>query len=120
MYSEKATKFCEIFILLLSYVVPVKSKVKTSQNFVAFSEYMNFKRLKILDILYLRDLLVPFFKSTLFPCPFPNFTILSSLPQFMNFSCFPNIILIFDNLIHLSSSHIFASKRLTVRSRNLH
>ena len=32
---EKAT-------LLLYYVVPVKSKVKISQNFVAFSEYMNF------------------------------------------------------------------------------
>ena len=28
--------------LLLSYVVPVKSKEKISQNFVAFSEYMNF------------------------------------------------------------------------------
>ena len=27
---------------LLSYVVPVKSEVKISQNFVAFSEYMNF------------------------------------------------------------------------------
>ena len=40
MYSEKATKFCEIFTLLLSYVVPVKSK--TSQSFVAFSENMNF------------------------------------------------------------------------------
>ena len=38
--SKKATKFCEIFILLLSCLVP--SKVKTSQNFVAFSEYMNF------------------------------------------------------------------------------
>ena len=25
-----------------SYVVPVKSKVNISQNFVAFSEYMNF------------------------------------------------------------------------------
>ena len=43
IYSEKATKFCGIFTLLLSYVVPVKSKVKISQNFVAFSEYMNFK-----------------------------------------------------------------------------
>ena len=42
IYSEKATKFCEIFTLLLSSVVPVKSKVKISQNFVAFSEYMNF------------------------------------------------------------------------------
>ena len=42
IYSEKATQFREIFTLLLSYVVPVKSKVKNSQNFVAFSEYMNF------------------------------------------------------------------------------
>ena len=42
IYSKKATKFCEIFTLLLSYVVPVKSKVKISQNFAAFSEYMNF------------------------------------------------------------------------------
>ena len=39
-YSEKATKFCKISTLLLSYVVPVKSKVKISQNFAAFSEYM--------------------------------------------------------------------------------
>ena len=36
-------KFCEIIVLLLSYVVPVKSKMKISQNFVAFSEYVNFK-----------------------------------------------------------------------------
>ena len=42
IYSEKATKFFEIFTLLLSYVVPVKSKVKISHKFVAFSEYMNF------------------------------------------------------------------------------
>ena len=39
---EKATKFCEISTLFLSYVVPVKSKVEIPQNFVAFSEYMNF------------------------------------------------------------------------------
>ena len=42
VYSEKATKFCEISTLLLSYLVPVKSKMEISQNFVAFSEYMNF------------------------------------------------------------------------------
>ena len=42
IYSEKATKFCKISTLLLSYVVPVKSKVEISQNFVAFLEYMNF------------------------------------------------------------------------------
>ena len=40
--SEKATNFCEISTLRLSYVVPVKSKLEISQNFVAFSEYMNF------------------------------------------------------------------------------
>ena len=40
--SEKAIKFCEISTLLLSNVVPVKSKVEISQNSVAFSEYMNF------------------------------------------------------------------------------
>ena len=44
IYSDKATKFCEISTLLLSYVVPVKSKVEISQNFAAFSEYMNFNR----------------------------------------------------------------------------
>ena len=42
IYSKKAKKICKIFTLLLSYVVPVKSKVKISRNFVAFSEYMNF------------------------------------------------------------------------------
>ena len=35
IYSKKATKFCEISTVDLSYVVPVKSMV-------AFSEYMNF------------------------------------------------------------------------------
>ena len=42
IYSEKATKFCEISNVDLSYVVPVQSKVEISQNFVAFSEYMIF------------------------------------------------------------------------------
>ena len=36
IYSEKATKFFKIFAFLLSYVAPVKSKVKILQNFVAF------------------------------------------------------------------------------------
>ena len=44
MYSEKAIKFCDIFTFLLSYVVPVKNKVEISQNFVAFSKYMNFTK----------------------------------------------------------------------------
>ena len=43
IYSEKATKFCEISALLLSYVVPIKSKLDISQNFVAFLEFTNFK-----------------------------------------------------------------------------
>ena len=47
IYSEKATKFCEIFTLLLFYVVPVKSKVEILQKFVAFWEYMNFIIIKI-------------------------------------------------------------------------
>jgi hypothetical protein len=42
VYSEKATKFCEIFTLLLSTVHTDKRNVKISQNYVAFSEYMNF------------------------------------------------------------------------------
>ena len=42
IYSEKATQFCEIFSLLLTVYTVVKSKGKISQNFVAFSEYMNF------------------------------------------------------------------------------
>ena len=42
IYSEKATKFCEIFTLLLTTVHTVKSKMKILRNFVAFSEYMRF------------------------------------------------------------------------------
>ena len=41
IYSEKATKFCEVFPLLLVHTVKIKGKI--SQNFGAFSEYMNFK-----------------------------------------------------------------------------
>ena len=47
IYSEKATKFCEIFPFTFDciYVVTVvKSKGKISQNFVAFSEYLNFTK----------------------------------------------------------------------------
>jgi hypothetical protein len=42
IYSEKSTKFCEISTIDLSYVVPIKSTVEILQNFVVFSEYMNF------------------------------------------------------------------------------
>ena len=44
IYSEKATKFCEISTIDLSYpyVKPVKSSVEILQNVVSLSEYMNF------------------------------------------------------------------------------
>ena len=42
IYFEKATKCCEVFPLLLTAVHKVKSKGRISQNFVAFSEYINF------------------------------------------------------------------------------
>ena len=45
--SEMATKFCEIFPLLLTTVRTVKCKGKILQNFVAFSEYMNFNLAKL-------------------------------------------------------------------------
>jgi len=47
IYSEKATKFCKIFTLHLTLCTVVKSKVKISQNFVAFSEYMNFTKQRL-------------------------------------------------------------------------
>ena len=46
IYSE-ATKFCEISPILLTTVYTLKSKVEILQNFVAFSEYMNFTLLKL-------------------------------------------------------------------------
>ena len=42
MYSEKATKFCEISTVDLTVTTYDKSMVEISQKFVAFSEYMNF------------------------------------------------------------------------------
>ena len=47
IYFEKAIIFCEISAVDLSYIliVTVKSTVEISQNFVAFSEYMNFKKI---------------------------------------------------------------------------
>ena len=44
IFSEKATNFCEISTVDLSYVVTVKSTVEISQNFVAFSDYVNFTK----------------------------------------------------------------------------
>ena len=44
VFSEKATHFYKIFNADLSYVATVKSRLEISQNFVAFSEFMNFNR----------------------------------------------------------------------------
>ena len=44
IYSKKATKFCEISTLLLTGTTQDKSKVEFPQNFVAFSEYINFTK----------------------------------------------------------------------------
>ena len=45
IYSEKVTKFCEIFPLISTKVHTVKSEGKSLQNFVTFSEYMKFKEI---------------------------------------------------------------------------
>ena len=46
IYSEKATNFCEISTIDLSYVVTVKSTMEILQKFLALSEFMNFNCLK--------------------------------------------------------------------------
>ena len=44
IYSEKATKFREISTIDLTGTTQDKCRVEISQNFVDFSEYMNFTR----------------------------------------------------------------------------
>ena len=50
VYIEKATKICDISTLLLTCTTQAKSQVKISQNFVAFSEYMNPHSIYLLKI----------------------------------------------------------------------
>ena len=69
IYYEKAKKFCDIFTLLLSYVMPVKSKVKISQNFVTFLEYMNFTYVSYLKDCYIYRNLRIQTKSKSLPMP---------------------------------------------------
>ena len=57
IYSEKATHFCEISTVNLSYVVMVKSTVDILQKCVAFSEYMNFTWFAFFFWLRFRDIL---------------------------------------------------------------
>ena len=47
VYSEKGTIFCKISTRDLSFEVTVKSMKDISQNFVGFSEHMNFKITKV-------------------------------------------------------------------------
>ena len=47
IYSEKATNFCEFSTIDLSYVVTVKSTVEILQNFVVFSEDLNFRLINL-------------------------------------------------------------------------
>ena len=42
IYCEKATKFCKISTVDLTSITLDISMVEISQNFVAFSQYMNF------------------------------------------------------------------------------
>ena len=42
IYSEKATKFCEISTLDLTVTTKNKFTLEISQKFATFSEYMNF------------------------------------------------------------------------------
>ena len=43
IYSDKATKICEIYTVDSTITTYDKSSVEISQKFVAFSEYINFK-----------------------------------------------------------------------------
>ena len=45
IYSEKGTKFCEIFTLLLSYVVPVKSEDFAKILWPSQNIHMNFNNI---------------------------------------------------------------------------
>ena len=50
IYSEKATRFCEISTVDLTGTTYDKSTMEILQNFVAFSEYMNFKVCEIFHV----------------------------------------------------------------------
>ena len=61
IYSKKTTKFCKIFTLLLSVCNVDKSKVEISQNFVAFSDYTNFK-IQVYRRIFVSNVLLSNFK----------------------------------------------------------
>ena len=49
-YSEKATKFDEISIFILTLLTVSNVKMKISSKFVAFSEYLNINKLILKNI----------------------------------------------------------------------
>ena len=51
-FSEKATKFDEISIVVLALLSNVKNKIEFSSNFLAFTKYMNFTYKNRLSISY--------------------------------------------------------------------
>ena len=76
IYSEKATNLWEISTVDLSNVVTVKSTVEILQNFLAFTEYMNFMYIVRIPTTKPRFCILPFYalwrfvnitKSSFFP-----------------------------------------------------
>ena len=68
-YILRRPKILRNFHRDLSYVVPVKSTEEISQNFVAFSEYMNFKLsepISVQNYCWLLTLMDAFFKTLYF------------------------------------------------------
>ena len=119
IYSEKATNFCKIFTVDFSHVLPVKSTVEISQNFVIFSEYMNFKIKKALVCLTLC-----FDKSYYEYFPSKIFRISLQWPS-MNFvwnalrSINHNILWIIFLWSTLDFFNYLRSKKLSVKSRKM-
>ena len=79
IYSEKATKFCKFSIVDLSYVVPVKSTVEISQNFVDFSEYMNFMKHRGKSTTYGSFMTAPPPQITYIPTTLPDYVLIPEL-----------------------------------------
>ena len=65
IYSDKATKFCEISTVDLSFVVPVRPTIEISQNFAAFSDYINFKGVPLILSKYIH--VSTYYVSTMWP-----------------------------------------------------
>ena len=95
---KRTQKFCEITTLDLSYVVMVKPTVEILQNFVVFSECMNFHKLNVTCITFPADLLNSNKISSLSEahCPGVNFYFISEK------KC---QILAWDDTLHMSESN---------------